>query len=74
MNMVNINTLLTDNIKRMNTQTIALPSNESILTVLNINRVVSDLKKEAIKAMGMAACQATCISCTCCSRCHGNHK
>ena len=58
----------------MNARAIALPINDNLLTILNINRITEDLKKEAIKAMGMSACQATCISCTCCSRCHGNHK
>lgn len=59
----------------MNGETIALPANDNnILAILNFNKIASDLKKEAVKAMGMAACQARCIHCTCCSRCHGNHK
>ena len=59
--------------KYMNTQTSTYPTDEGILAILNVNRIASDLKKEAIKAMGMAACQARCLNCNCCSRCSGNH-
>lgn len=51
----------------MNTQTIALPANDDILAVLNFNKIANDLKREAVKAMGMAACQARCLSCGHCS-------
>lgn len=51
----------------MNTQTIALPVNNDILTILNFNKIANDLKREAVKAMGMAACQARCLSCGHCS-------
>ena len=51
----------------MNTQTIALPANDNILTILNFNKIANDLKREAVKAMGMAACQGGCISCGHCS-------
>ena len=51
----------------MNTQTIALPANDDILTILNFNTIANDLKREAVKAMGMAACQARCLSCGHCS-------
>ena len=51
----------------MNTQTIALPANDNILAVLNFNKIANDLKSEAVKAMGMAACQARCLSCGHCS-------
>lgn len=51
----------------MNTQTIALSANDDILTILNFNKIANDLKREAVKAMGMAACQARCLSCGHCS-------
>ena len=51
----------------MNTQTIALPANDDILANLNFNKIANDLKREAVKAMGMAACQARCLSCGHCS-------
>ena len=51
----------------MNTQTIALPANDNILTILNFHKIANDLKREAVKAMGMAACQARCLSCGHCS-------
>lgn len=51
----------------MNTQTIALPASDNILAVLNFNKIANDLKREAVKAMGMAACQARCLSCGHCS-------
>ena len=51
----------------MNTQTIALPANDNILAILNFNKIANDLKREAIKVMGMAACQARCLSCGHCS-------
>ena len=51
----------------MNTQTIAFPANDNILTILNFNKIANDLKREAVKAMGMAACQARCLSCGHCS-------
>lgn len=51
----------------MNTQIIALPENDNILAILNFNKIASDLKREAVKAMGMAACQARCLSCGHCS-------
>ncbi|MCI6416021.1 MAG: hypothetical protein MR791_01575 [Bacteroidales bacterium] len=51
----------------MNTQIIALPAKDNILAILNFNKIANDLKREAIKAMGMAACQARCLSCGHCS-------
>ena len=51
----------------MNTQTIALPANDDILTILNFNKIANDLKREAVKAMGRAAGQARCLSCGHCS-------
>lgn len=51
----------------MNTQTIALHANDNILAILNFNKIANDLKEEAVKAMGMAACQARCLRCEHCS-------
>ena len=42
-----------------------------LMPILNANRITEDKKKEAIKAMGMSACQASCMSRGCCSKCHG---
>lgn len=43
-----------------------------LMPILNANRITEDKKKEAIKAMGMSACQAACMSRGCCSKCHGS--
>ena len=51
----------------MNTQTFTLPANDNIITILNFNKIAKDLQREAVKAMGMAACQARCLSCGHCS-------
>ena len=51
----------------MNTQIIALPAKDNILAIVNFNKIANDLKREAVKAMGMAACQARCLSCGHCS-------
>ena len=51
----------------MNTQIIVLPAKDNILAILNFNKIANDLKREAVKAMGMAACQARCLSCGHCS-------
>ena len=45
----------------MNTQTIVLPANDNILAILNFNKIANDLKREAVKAIGMAAYQARCL-------------
>ena len=51
----------------MNTQTIVHPANDNIRASLNFNKIANDMKKEAIKVMGLAACQARCLSCGHCS-------
>lgn len=51
----------------MNTQTIALSASENILSVLNFNKIANDLKNEAVKAMGLGACQVRCLNCEHCS-------
>lgn len=42
------------------------------MPILNANRITEDKKKEAIKAMGLSACQVGCMSRGCCSKCHGS--
>lgn len=51
----------------MNTQVIAISEQDSINSILNANRIVSEKIKEAIKAMGLSACQARCLSCNKCA-------
>ena len=43
-----------------------------VMPILNYNRITDEKKREAIKAMGMSACQAACMSRGCCSKCHGS--
>ena len=55
-----------------------------LMPILNANRITEDKKKEAmtrmemriskeaIKAMGLSACQVGCMSRGCCSKCHGS--
>lgn len=38
-----------------------------ILPILNRNIIKEEKKKEAIQAMGLAACQAKCLRCSHCS-------
>lgn len=42
-------------------------SEMGFMPILNSNRITENSQKEAIKAMGMSACQARCLSCSCCS-------
>ena len=44
------------------------PRQYNVMPILNSNRITDEKKREAIKAMGMSACQARCLSCNCCSR------
>lgn len=48
-------------------QAITALANETILNILNFNRIAENLKEKAIEAMGMAACQARCLRCGHCS-------
>ena len=43
-----------------------------LMPILNANRITEEKKKEAIKAMGLSACQVGCMSRGCCSKCHGS--
>lgn len=45
--------------------------NIPVMSILNYKRIRDEKKREAIKAMGMSACQAGCMSRGCCSKCHG---
>ena len=38
-----------------------------IIPILNSNRITEDKRKEAILAMGLAACQARCLNCGYCA-------
>ena len=51
----------------MNSNTIALSSNENILDVLNFNKIAEDVRDKAVGLMGMAACQVRCLNCQHCS-------
>lgn len=51
----------------MNSNTIALSSNENILDVLNFNKIAEDVRDKAIELMGLAACQVRCLNCQHCS-------
>lgn len=42
-----------------------------ILSILNNNIIREEKTREAIQTMGMSSCQARCLSCHCCSKCHG---
>lgn len=41
--------------------------NLGVMPVLNGNRITEEKRKEAILAMGLAACQARCLSCGHCA-------
>lgn len=53
--------------------TINSQADVSVMAVLNFNRVVEDKIKEAIKAMGLGACQVRCISHQCSGHYHSRH-
>lgn len=55
----------------MFTQTYNSYGYNNTIAILNYNIITEEKKKEAIKAMGMSACQAGCMSHGCCSKCHG---
>lgn len=38
-----------------------------VIPILNSNRITEDKRKEAILAMGLAACQARCLNCGHCA-------
>lgn len=58
---------MNSNNKHMNSNTIALSTNENILDVLNFNKIAEDVRDKAIELMGLAACQVRCLNCQHCS-------
>lgn len=48
-------------------------SNLGYMPILNRNRITEDNKKEAIKAMGLSACQVACMSRGCCTHYNSKH-
>ena len=67
MKMENTNRLSINNTKPMDTKAIALSANESIIDVINLNKIAEDIKDKAVELMGMAACQVRCLNCQHCS-------
>lgn len=58
----------------MDTKAIALSANESIIDVLNLNKIAEDVKDKAVELMGMAACQVRCLNCQHCSDRHCGNR
>ena len=48
-------------------------SNFGNMPILNRNRITENDKKEAIKAMGLSACQVGCMSRGCCTHYNSKH-
>ena len=48
-------------------------SNLGYMPILNRNRITENDKKEAIKAMGLSACQVGCMSRGCCTHYNSKH-
>ena len=46
------------------------PRQYNVMPILNSNRITDEKKREAIKAMGLSACQVRCIS----HQCSGNYQ
>jgi hypothetical protein len=42
-------------------------SNIGLMPILNSNRITENQQKEAVMAMGLAACQARCLNCGHCA-------
>ena len=72
--MENTNRLSINNTKPMDTKAIALSANESIIDVLNLNKIAEDVKDKTIELMGMAACQVRCLNCQYCSDRHCGNR
>lgn len=47
--------------------TISYSASFSTMNILNANRITEGKEKDAIRAMGLAACQARCLSCGHCA-------
>lgn len=74
MKMENTNRLSINNTKAMDTKAIALSANESIIDVLNLNKIAEDIKDKTVELMGMAACQVRCLNCQYCSDRHCGNR
>lgn len=74
MKMENTNRLSINNTKAMDTKAIALSANESIIDVLNLNKIAEDVKDKAVALMGLAACQIHCLKCQYCSDGHCGNR
>lgn len=74
MKMENTNRLSINNTKPMDTKAIALSANESIIDVLNLNKIAEDVKDKTVELMGMAACQVRCLNCQYCSDRHCGNR
>lgn len=74
MKMENTNRLSINNTKPMDTKAIALSANESIIDVLNLNKIAEDIKDKTVELMGMAACQVRCLNCQYCSDRHCGNR
>ena len=61
MKMENTNRLSINNTKAMDTKAIPLSANESIIDVLNLNKIAEDVKDKAVELMGMAGCQLSAL-------------
>lgn len=48
-------------------------SSVGVIPALNSNRITEEKQKEAIKAMGMSACQVRCLSHQCNGHYHSRH-
>lgn len=72
--MENTNRLSINNTKAMDTKAIALSANESIIDVLNLNKIAEDIKDKTVELMGMAACQVRCLNCQYCSDRHCGNR
>ena len=74
MKMENTNRLSINNTKPMDTKAIPLSANESIIDVLNLNKIAEDIKDKTVELMGMAACQVRCLNCQYCSDRHCGNR
>ncbi len=72
--MENTNRLSINNTKPMDTKAIPLSANESIIDVLNLNKIAEDIKDKTVELMGMAACQVRCLNCQYCSDRHCGNR
>lgn len=46
----------------MESNAIAIPIGDDILTVLNKNRILDELRKAAIRSLGLSSCNVKCIA------------